>query len=235
MLANSSIAFISGWGFKSSLLRKSSFYLKGSFLIDLPNIKHLTLNNVVNYVSNLIPNNTTLIGWSLGGLIAILLAFKFPKKVKKLILFSSSPRFVQGNRWSGISELEVNKFISLYKKNFYSLFKYFIYLVIYPSNSNSYKECLIKNSINLKKNSSLLFGYLKILFESDIRSEYERIKVPVFHILGNRDIIVKSKPSDILALNPKAIIHVIPEAGHLAFLTHENHFYSRLFRFINHA
>ena len=95
MLTKSSMAFISGWGLKSSLFKESSLYFRGSLLIDLPDIEELTLERVVHNLSYLIPDDTTVIGWSFGGLIGILLAALFPKKVKKLILLSSSPRFIQ--------------------------------------------------------------------------------------------------------------------------------------------
>lgn len=235
MLVKSSMAFIAGWGFKSSLLRESSFYLKGSFLIDLPNLEELTLEKVTYNLSYSIPDDTTLIGWSLGGLIAILLAAQFPQKVKKLILLSSSPRFIQGEGWSGISLEEVNKFINLAERNFSGLFNYFLVMVNYPNKVLHYKDLLTKNSLNFEKHHDFLCNYLKILFESDVREAYKRIKIPLFYILGERDVIIKSKPEELYDLNPSAIIHVIPKAGHLAFLTHEKNFYTQLLKFINHV
>lgn len=235
MLVQSSMAFIGGWGFKSALLRESSLYLKGSFLIDLPNLEKLTLEKVSYNLSYLLPNNITLIGWSLGGLIAILLAAQFPKKVKKLILFSTSPCFIQTKGWSGISLVEANKFINLAEKNFNSLFNYFLSIVNYPNKILYYKDLLNKNSLNFEKYRNVLCKYLKILFESDLREAYKNIKIPLFYLLGEQDVIIKSQSQELYDLNPSAIIHLIPEAGHLAFLTHENHFYTRLLKFMNYV
>lgn len=236
MLTVSSMAFISGWGFKSTLLRESSFYLKNSFLIDLPNlIEELTLDRVACNLACLIPNNTTIIGWSFGGLVAIQLATQFPKKVKKLILLSSSPCFIQREGWPGISSKEAEKFISLSKRNFSNLFNYFFALVNYPNKIVYYKTLLRANSINFLEQRDLLLKYLKILFRSDSRQAYKKIKIPLFHVFGGKDAIVRFNPNELYDLNPGAIIHVIPEAGHLAFLTHEKSYYNQLVTFINYA
>ncbi|MFW0056767.1 MAG: alpha/beta fold hydrolase [Coxiella endosymbiont of Dermacentor silvarum] len=235
MLTKSSMAFISGWGLKSSLFKESSLYFRGSLLIDLPDIEELTLERVVHNLSYLIPDDTTVIGWSFGGLIGILLATLFPKKVKKLILLSSSPRFIQRGRWPGISLSEANKFINLAKRSFSNLFNYFLALVNYPNRTVYYKRLLINNSINFSEYHDLLLKYLKILFESDVREAYKRIKIPLFHVFGEQDPIIQLNPKALYNLNPSAVIHVIPESGHLAFLIHEKSYYNQLTNFINHA
>ena len=235
MLTKSLMAFISGWGFKSSILKESSLYLKESFLIDLPNIKELTLEGVAYNLSRSIPDDTIIIGWSLGGLIGIILATYFPKKVKKLVLLSSSPLFIQREGWSGISLAEANEFINLAEKSFANLFTYFLALVNYPNKTVRYKHLLRENSLNILEHHDLLLKYLKILFLSDIREEYKRIKIPLFHVFGGQDLIVRLNPKELYNLNPQAIIHIIPKSGHLAFLTHEKSYYNQLIEFINHA
>ena len=233
MLTN--MAFIPGWGFKASLLKESSLYLKESILIDLPNIEELTLETVTYHLSCSIPDNTIIVGWSLGGLIGILLAIHFPRKVNKLILLSSSPRFVQRKGWPGIPLAEANKFIKLAEKNFANLFTYFLALVNYPNRIVHYKRLLNENSINFLECHDLLLKYLKILFSSDIREDYKRIKIPLFHVFGEQDPIVRLNLKELYDLNPRAIIHIIPESGHLVFLTHETSYYNQLVEFIDHA
>ncbi len=45
-----------------------------------------------------IPNRSVLLGWSMGGSLAILIALMFPQKVQGLILIGSAPHF--GSCWS---------------------------------------------------------------------------------------------------------------------------------------
>ncbi|WP_218939756.1 alpha/beta fold hydrolase [Coxiella endosymbiont of Amblyomma sculptum] len=229
------MAFISGWGFKSSLLKGSILYLREFLLIDLPDIKKLTLDKATRNVSHLIPNNTTVIGWSLGGVIGILLAAYFPKKVKKLVLLSSSPCFTQKQGWKGISSTEIRKFVDLAENDFVSLFNYFLALVNYPNKKIYYKRLLIDNSLNFLEHRDLLFRYLKILFRSDIREAYSKIQIPVFHVFGNQDPIVGLNLKKIRDLNPRVVVHIVPKSGHLSFLTHEKSYYNRLVEFISYA
>ncbi|MGL4185540.1 MAG: alpha/beta fold hydrolase, partial [Thiotrichaceae bacterium] len=68
--------------------------------IDLPGHgvnQHLTLGSLpqaVAQISPYIPEQATLIGWSLGGLIAQALAQKLPERVQALSLIASTPKFV---------------------------------------------------------------------------------------------------------------------------------------------
>ncbi|AJC50610.1 alpha/beta fold hydrolase [Coxiella endosymbiont of Amblyomma americanum] len=234
MLTKSSIACIPGWGFKPSLL-KDGLCLKESILINLPDIKELTLNRVAQNVSYLIPNNTTIIGWSLGGLIGIMLAVYFPKKVKKLVLLSCSPRFTQKARWIGMSSVEVNKFIELAENNIVNLFDYFLTLVNYPNRATCYRHLLLSHSLNCLEHRKVLLRYLRILFKSDVRKIYKSITVPLFLVFGKQDPVVRLNLEKLYDLNPKAIMHAISGSGHLAFLTHKESYYSQLIEFINYA
>lgn len=88
--------FIHGWSFSSDIWK--GLY-NGEF-IDLPfhgnfrlDYKEKIIENFVNYIGNNISENSTLIGWSLGATVSVLVANKYPEKVKKLILIGFSPKF----------------------------------------------------------------------------------------------------------------------------------------------
>jgi len=50
-------------------------------------------------------SNTILVGWSMGGMVAIETALNFPEKIKGLVLLSTTPKFVRSNEYSaGVSE-----------------------------------------------------------------------------------------------------------------------------------
>jgi pimeloyl-[acyl-carrier protein] methyl ester esterase len=40
-----------------------------------------------------------IVGWSMGGMIALQLAAEYPEKVKALVLVSTTPKFIQSNDW----------------------------------------------------------------------------------------------------------------------------------------
>lgn len=232
MLNKSTIIFISGWGFKASVLEEVQYYSKKFILIDLPHLNELTLESIASYLAPRIPNNSVIIGWSLGGLIGIQLASQFPEKVKKLVLLSSSPYFSESGKWAGINKKDTNKFLSLAKKDIKKLFDYFLSLVNYPNKMANYKHLLSRNLIDFYEHKDYLINYLDILFKADGREMYSMIKIPLLHILGSRDAIVRVNPKALIHLNKQAKIHLISEAGHIAFLTHADKYCNQLIQFI---
>ena len=233
MLKKPLTLFISGWGFKANLLKESPCYFNDLTLIDLPHLNELKLDLIVRYLSMNLADGSIIVGWSLGGLIAIQLASLFPKKVRKLILLSSSPRFSQDKGWKGIERNEAVKFLNLAKGNIKHFFDYFLFLVNYPNTIAHYKKLLIKNSVDWKINKSYLIKYLEILFVADIRELYKSIKVPILHLIGEKDPIVQLNSKELIRLNDRTKIHSISKGGHIIFLSHGKECKEQLTRFIN--
>jgi pimeloyl-[acyl-carrier protein] methyl ester esterase len=57
------------------------------------------LDDVVERVAQVTPDGALLCGWSLGGLVALALAARFPAKLSRLVLVGATPCFVQGGDW----------------------------------------------------------------------------------------------------------------------------------------
>lgn len=233
MLRKPLTLFISGWGLKANLLKESSCYFGDLTLINLPHLNELKLDLIVRHLSMNIADGSTIIGWSLGGLIAIRLASLFPKKVRKLILLSSSPRFSQDKGWKGIGRNEAIKFLNLAKSDIKYLFDYFLFLVSYPDTAAYYKTLLIKNSVDWQINRNYLIKYLEILFKTDTRESYKSIKVPILYLIGEKDTIVRLNSKALVHLNHRTKIHSISKGGHIIFLSHEKECKEQLTQFIN--
>ena len=230
-MLNQSIVFISGWGVRAYLIKKTPYFNKEMILLDLPYLSKLTLESVSCYLLDQIPDQSIVIGWSLGGLVGIQLACQFPKKVKKLALFSSSPCFEGNTDWIGITRRESQQFLSLAKNNFAKLFNYFLSLVNYPNINPDYKKQLVENSVSFQQHENFLINYLSILFKIDLRKEYSDLKIPLFQLVGGRDVISKIDLTKLVLLNRLTEICLLSRAGHLAFLTHAREFYNRLMYF----
>ncbi|QTS83920.1 alpha/beta fold hydrolase [Coxiella endosymbiont of Amblyomma nuttalli] len=233
MLKKSLTLFISGWGFRADLIKESSCYCSDFTLIDLPHLNELTLDLIVKRLVMNITNGSIIIGWSLGGLIAIKLASLFPKKVRKLILLSSSPRFAKDKGWKGIRKNEAIKFLNLAKNNITCLFDYFLFLVNYPNTTVYYKTLLIKHSIDWQANKSYLIKYLEILFSIDIRELYRSIEIPILYLIGEKDAIVQLNAEKLMRLNNRTKIYSISKGGHMIFISHEAECREQLTQFIN--
>lgn len=170
---------------------------------------------------SLIPDNTVLISWSLGGLYAIQLAHQYPEKIKKLILISSTPCFIEKNNWAGISLTEQEKFRALLKLNPQKISQRFLSLVSYPEPLQESLRPYLDLSLNLSSKISSQQEALDFLFKTDFREIYKKLDLPIFNLFGEQDAIIKSNHTDqLLKLNPRASIHVIPNASHLPFISH---------------
>ena len=103
------LLLIHGWGVNSGIWVSLVDQLKKFFkiyIIDLPGmgkssiISPYTLENLAKEIRVNIPvDKCNILGWSLGGQVAIQLAIKNPQFVEKLILMSTTPCFVERHDW----------------------------------------------------------------------------------------------------------------------------------------
>ncbi len=89
--------FIHGWAFSSKVFRG----LQG-IKVDLPGHgsncgPYENLERAVESIALSLPGKHDVVGWSLGGSIALMLALRFPAKVRRLFLIGASPFF--GGAW----------------------------------------------------------------------------------------------------------------------------------------
>lgn len=66
-----------------------------------------TVESLSAWLDSEISQPATLIGWSLGGLVATQFALDFPHKVSGLGLIASSPKFIAEGDWPGIQPLSL--------------------------------------------------------------------------------------------------------------------------------
>jgi pimeloyl-ACP methyl ester carboxylesterase len=199
------IIFSPGWGFKDSILEN----ILRVFFED-PNRKQ--------------NNNAVIIAWSLGGLYAIDLMYRFPEKYQKLILISSLPKFVSDkkSRWQGIPFKKALKFYHQSTLNLPHLMKDFLKWVQYPDNKPEVKKALenhMLSSTNIIQQQSLR-NSLRILLTADSRVAYNGLSQKIFHIMGDCDAIIPVNTAKQLT----GKVFVIPGAGHVSFLTHPEEF-----------
>ena len=103
------LLMIHGWGVNSEIWVSLVDELKlfaSVYLIDLPgmggssSISPYTLDNIAKEIKANVPiKKCNILGWSLGGQVAMSLAIRMPEFVEKLILMSTTPCFVEKKDW----------------------------------------------------------------------------------------------------------------------------------------
>lgn len=226
---NNSIAFLPGWGFKSSIWQEiaNQFPENEVILIDLPHEN----NDIISVINDQLPSQCMLVAWSLGGIIATDLCLNYPEKYSKLVTVASTPKFVADDEWPGINKKTISSFHAKAKSDLPTLLLTFQQLVNGKNRDASLRK-LIQSHVTSDK-QSLLF-YLDLLMQSDKRETYNQLNIPVLHIFGDNDYLI---PADCAAIikqkNPQHKISIINNAGHIPFMTHTSEFMQHLSHFIH--
>lgn len=175
------------------LINKLANQYNKIYFIDINLINNLgSLNDlceiIYKQISNL--NRTNLLGWSLGGLIALKLAMLYPQQFEKVILLNSSPKFIAENNWGGIKQNDFNNLYNkLIKVNHINFAKYFIRLANYPNKQYLDYINQINSTLPLLKLDQLI-NSLQILNSTDLRAEMLKSNLNLLAIYGSNDILV---------------------------------------------
>ena len=236
------LLLIHGWGMNKAIwsqLEKSLIDEINIISVDLPGYEQsnkipqpYSLHNLAKELAIYLDKaeQTIVLGWSLGGLVAIELAKLYPQKISQLILVASNPKFVQSADWKYAVEEQVfiNFAIEL-KKNIKKTIKRFI--AIQAMGSKTAKED-IKTIAELIEqhgyaNYDTLNKGLNILLSADQRSTLLSLTMPVLMIAGNRDRLMKLDGVSSLCSEHKHLsLEIISGAGHAPFISHFDIFLS---------
>lgn len=70
----------------------------------------------LNLVSSL-PEKFYVCGWSMGGLLALYLAHRFPNRIKGMLLIATNPCFIEQQGWPGVQEHHLKSLLNEFKNN----------------------------------------------------------------------------------------------------------------------
>lgn len=205
------LTFLPGWGYRASVMSSLTPYFKNHDLHfnNLPDLtNHDEIRNLSDFAATL-PAKTALIGWSLGGLVAIKLCSLFPDQFTKLILLASTPKFAATSNWTGISTNKAAAFSNNAKHNLKTTINEFHKMVSRPTHAlNTFDHFSAHGSDDT---STCLLHSLEYLFKNDLRDDFSALKQPVLSIAASHDAILPPGTHN---------HHIIQHAGHGFFYTH---------------
>lgn len=186
------------------------------------------LDNWLDDVMAFAPAKATWLGWSLGGLLAMAAASRYPERVQRLILVATTPKFTLSDDWRVAGdETTWRAFDRGFRENTNVANRRF--LTVQALGSARPKR-LINQLAQLQlqggkaDNAALSLG-LEILLNTDLRQELEQIHCPVHWLLGEGDRLVPDEVAKaIKRLLPHCQLHVIAAAGHVPFLSRPDRF-----------
>lgn len=237
------LVLLHGWGMHSGIWYSILPELEKHFtvhLIDLPGHGHsphyedYAFENWVSSIIENIPKSSTLMGWSLGGLIALYLARQYPEKIDSVITVGSSPYFVRSDNWPGMRIEAMHEFHQELHRNPEKTLKYFFQLQLFNQENNRELVKQVNDnifSLPLADPRALEAG-LDILENLDLRQELKLLQQPCLHLFGRLD---KIAPVELAAHIPDVApghqIEVFSKAAHMPFLSDQTEFLQRIMKF----
>jgi len=170
-----------------------------------------------------LPPAATVIGWSLGALLALELARTRFEHVERLILLGATPRFVSASDWPhGLDAAVVASFTDGYISQPTQTLSRFLTLQTLGDASRRQLLPQLEAAAVPHTGSPLpaLADGLKILTTSDLRPQLAEIRQPVHLIHGSNDALMPIEAARQLATAlPRARLTVFEHCGHAPLLS----------------
>lgn len=239
------LVLLHGWGMNSGAFTSFIPYLSDNFrvtTIDIPGFGEnaslmpasYTIDALAGMIEPFIPHKSVVLGWSLGGLVAQKLALMAQAKCAGLVTIASTPRFIEGPDWPGISADLLAMFEHQLENDYKKTLERFLAIQAMGSTTARQDIKTIRQHIGIYPSPShrALKEGLHILSSEDLRSEIGQILLPTLRIYGRLDSLVPTKGIEgISQLQPHAETVILPHASHAPFISHPKQTADVLFNF----
>jgi pimeloyl-[acyl-carrier protein] methyl ester esterase len=205
-------------------------------VVDLPGHGHSgalaswTLDAVVDALDEAFARHAPLrvLGWSLGGSIALRWAARRPGRVRRLVLVAATPKFVTSGDWPhAMSEETLARFADELRVAYRATFVRFLSLQVQGSDAARATLAMLRREAIARgePDRSVLVDALHALADVDLRADVPGIETPTLVLGGGRDTLVPPQACEWLARTlPDARLHTVRGAGHAPFLSHREAF-----------
>ena len=168
--------------------------------VDLPGHGHsaapaeFTLDGVVSALASAFAAVAplTVLGWSLGGQVAMHWAFAQPGQVSRLVLVATSPRFVAGDDWPhAMSDQTLARFGDELRASWKLTMERFLTLQLKGGEHSRATLSALRGRIFARgaPSPAALIGALALLRNADLRCEIAGITQPALVVSGERDTL----------------------------------------------
>jgi pimeloyl-[acyl-carrier protein] methyl ester esterase len=225
------LVLLHGWGTHPVIWEPLSKPLSKSWhIINLPLPGYAGAETVANYgidelaeaLVERVPEKSVVMGWSLGGMVAMRLAYRWPGKVRHLVLIGSTPCFVARSDWPyGVAPDVFEGFAQNLTQDYEGTLRRF--LALQAQGTESMREVLRELRIRLlalpRASDATLQGGLNILQEADLRQGLPSISATIIHGTGDR-LAPLGAAYWLTDQFANAQLFEVRDAGHAPFLSH---------------
>ncbi|WNO59811.1 pimeloyl-ACP methyl ester esterase BioH [Rheinheimera sp. MMS21-TC3] len=231
------LVLLHGWGVNQAVWQSTKAAVADSInviTLDLPGFggerefpQPYKLEKVIEQLASKVPEQSYVYGWSLGGLIAMALAGKYPNKVKQLGLIAASPCFLAQANWPGMAEQVMQQFAVALSKNLSLTIERFLAIQALGSDSARADIKALKQAILAcpEPEAAAVAGALALLSKTDLRPTLQQLSMPIVGCFGRLDSLVPIAMLPSLQQLNKAIqLTTLAQASHAPFISHPDAF-----------
>jgi pimeloyl-[acyl-carrier protein] methyl ester esterase len=183
-----------------------------------------------------VSNRYSLLGWSLGGQIALDLAAAMPGQIDRLVLVAATPRFIQSADWPhGMQPAVITKLATQLRQDYRRTVSDFLELQVRGSVEGSSVLEQLRHALFVhgQAQPEALEAGLNTLATSDLRPTLSHVRAPALVIGGQNDRITAPAASRALAQAlPDARYVEMRRAAHAPFLSHRGEFAALVDKFL---
>ncbi len=183
------------------------------------------------------PRALTVLGWSLGGLVAMRWALSRAERIATLVLVCTAPRFVAGDDWPhAMSRRTLDRFADELHVAWKATVQRFLTLQMQGSEHRHAALAGLRRELFARGAPSprVLSAALEVLATADLRDVARLIEQPALVVSGSRDTLTLPAAGEWLATAlPHARHASIAGAAHVPFLSHPAAFDRALDEFLD--
>ncbi len=209
--------------------------------VDLPghgfsaSVEPFTLDAVATAIARGLgaqPSPVTVIGWSLGAMVAMTWALAAPDRIARLALVGATPRFVASRDWPhAMAEQTLRRFHDELVVAYRHTLLRFLALQVHGSEHGRTVLHAMRSELFARgePSAAVLEAALDVLATTDLRASVAAIRTPSLVIAGERDALTPPEAGAWLAeALPNARFARINGAAHAPFLSHPDEFLATL-------
>lgn len=245
------VFLIHGWGMGGNVWESLAAKLRQRYrvtIVDLPGygrsahyaLPEYNLQSLAGELISLIrpdaASTTTVVGWSLGGLIAMQMALAYPNVFDRLVLVAASPQFQRSGDWPhAVDGAILQNFAAALTSSYQQTIQQFLAIQALGSDYAREEIRLLRGKVfrDGEPDKTALRKSLEILQTTNLRGRLHGIGTDTLIIAGERDRLVPAAAAKQLAQRiTGSQLRVIKGAGHAPFISHQDRFIATLEEFL---
>jgi malonyl-CoA O-methyltransferase len=240
------LVLLPGWGMSAEVWRGWLPLLRrrcNVVLLDLPGFgrspaqTNLSIAELLDQLKYFVPRHAVLLGWSLGGALALAFDARFRGHCAGLMTLTCNPCFVANDEWpTAMPTATFAQFQTRLAENTAGTLRRFLTLQVRGGDDERDMLRWLRTVEACGASPQTLAWALNLLAQFDVRGALQLCEVPGVHILGSADALVPlAAAAHIAALAPQHWLVVLDGAAHIPFISHADLCWQHLDRLITIA